>query len=219
MPCIKENGARIGLVLFLLSGIISSIIFSFPAENAEPAAKNEIIFSHEKHLAAAGAECGACHAAAASSQLGTDNLLPGEKSCLGCHEKKDCGLCHRHPENPRALEKISGYSPKFNHAIHRDLGLDCRKCHETLSEPVCVQPASLLPAMRPCMDCHDGKAADKSCIVCHEDPKGKVPESHQKSGWLVRHVGIVLKDNGQSCLLCHTNDHCQVCHPGNYLIQ
>lgn len=219
MPCSRENSARVGLVLLLLTGFIPSKIFSFPAENVEPATKNEIIFSHEKHSGAPGANCAACHSAATSSRLGADNLLPAENICLGCHERNDCGLCHRNPGNPQPLERISGYSPKFDHAVHRDLGLDCRKCHESLSEPDGVQPAGLLPAMRPCMNCHDGKAANKNCIVCHEDPKGKVPESHQTSSWLVRHVGVVLKDNGQSCLMCHGNDHCRVCHPGNYLFQ
>ena len=90
-------------------------------------------------------------------------------------------------------------------------------CHKKLSE----SPDAVfgnLPQMSLCMECHDGKAADKSCVVCHEDPKGKLPADHQRSGWMVEHVGPVLKDNGKSCLMCHTNEQCQVCHQGDYLV-
>ena len=39
------------------------------------------------------------------------------------------------------------------------------------------------------MTCHDGQTADKSCIVCHEDPDGKLPEDHQPKA---RRLGLFL---------------------------
>lgn len=174
----------------------------------------ELIFSHAAHINM-GIDCSQCHTRVDSSDKGTDSLLPVMDACRECHdidEAETCGLCHSDAENPAALEPVIDYSPKFNHAAHISIGVECESCHEGISLSDSSSTVHL-PLMDPCMACHDGETADRSCITCHEKPEGKYPEDHKPKEWTIDHVFEYSIDQGNSCKTCHTNEQCQRCHP------
>ncbi|MEA1996110.1 MAG: cytochrome c3 family protein [Gemmatimonadota bacterium] len=206
------------LTMFLLySGLLFFALILPDSIRARKAP--EVIFSHQVHLGM-GIECEMCHQKAAESSSGADNLLPGEDACRECHDTGDvetCGDCHSDTLNPRALEPVVDYSPKYSHAAHLGRELKCESCHIGLSGSD-SSSTEHLPAMEPCMSCHDGETADRSCIVCHEKEQGKKPADHVPESWLVEHVEPVMNDNGKSCMICHDNRSCRKCHEGEYLI-
>jgi hypothetical protein len=199
---------------FSLFGLTALLLF---VPNIIGARKDsEIIFSHDKHTEM-GIECQTCHPHVQESKAGTDNLLPAKSICLQCHDQDSLAKYNFPADNPGTLEPDTNYSPKFSHAAHLNPETPCERCHEGVSTSD-SSSTKHLTAMTTCMHCHNGKNADKRCIVCHEDPKGKIPADHRPKSWLVGHVADVLKDNGASCLTCHENKDCQACHQGEYLI-
>lgn len=174
----------------------------------------EVVFSHRTHAVKAEAACSLCHSGAEASKTGMDNLLPAREVCGECHAEEETFLYPNYldgVDNPAAIVRISDYSRKFNHSVHFMKGIDCKVCHGgiELSESTC---AGQLPLMEPCMVCHDGKTADRSCIACHEKPEGKYPEDHNLKTWIIDHVFEYSIDLGNSCKICHTNESCQRCH-------
>jgi len=212
MPFYLKKNSMIA-VLFFSAGLIFFVVSNSVGARKPP----KIIFSHGQHAAVLGIECETCHPKAAESTLGTDNLLPGKSECLECHDAEACEKFNCDTDIPGVLEPVTDYSPKFSHAVHLKKEIGCERCHEgiSLSDSAATEH---LPPMAPCMVCHDGTTADKSCIVCHEDPKGKIPADHRPKSWMVEHVAQVLMDNGASCMMCHDNKSCQQCHKGDYLI-
>ena len=179
--------------------------------------KPEVIFPHRYHIEEVGLECELCHAAAQESETGRDDLLPEKDACLECHDMDDCSKCHSDTENPMAIERVTDYSPKFNHAAHINKEVTCERCHTGIS----VSDSAVtehLPAMEPCMACHDGVQADKSCILCHEHPRGKLPRDHVFPVWKIQHGDDARLDDGASCTICHEKNDCQVCHQGDNLL-
>ncbi|HUU29027.1 MAG TPA: cytochrome c3 family protein [archaeon] len=204
--------------VFVLPAVFIILLISL--SNAVKAQKPpEIIFSHKAHLSL-GLECATCHARTETSGKGTDNLLPGKVVCAECHavqDAKGCVKCHSDKENMRALEQVIDYSPKFSHAAHNKIKIGCESCHQGISISDSLSAAHL-PPMKPCMACHDGKTADKSCILCHEKPEGKYPADHQPKEWIIDHVFEFSVDMGSSCKMCHTNEQCQRCHLDRVLL-
>ncbi|MEA2062552.1 MAG: hypothetical protein U9P14_02535 [Gemmatimonadota bacterium] len=179
--------------------------------------KPELIFSHNLHVGDMGMECELCHAAAQESKTGLDNLFPEKDACLECHEIENCRICHSDTENPRSLGRIEDYSPKFNHALHLKKQIACERCHTGV--PASDSSASEhIPAMEPCMGCHDGMEADNSCIVCHEHQRGKLPADHVFPAWKEQHGDEARFDNAASCRVCHAINDCQQCHQGDNLL-
>jgi hypothetical protein len=166
-------------------------------------------------------ECDACHETAATSKTGGDDLLPAKSVCAECHDVEDadnCGECHAEGSAPTAMTRIVDYNPKFDHAVHDRQGIGCDRCHPGVAESD-SSASHHLPPMPPCMACHDGETADKGCIVCHEDPDGKLPEDHKPREWIADHVFAFSLDLGESCKLCHNNEQCQRCHLDRVLLK
>ncbi|HUU26320.1 MAG TPA: cytochrome c3 family protein [archaeon] len=180
--------------------------------------KPEIIFSHRLHTEDVGVECEVCHAKAGESKSGLDNLMPEKKVCLVCHEDDvdKCEKCHRNKEKPRAIERITAYSPKFNHAVHLEKGAACERCHSGVSKSDSASTEHI-PGMAVCMQCHDGIQAGKDCIICHEHPRGRLPEDHILPLWQKHHGDEARIDNGTACIMCHNRNDCQECHQGDNL--
>ncbi|MBN2290721.1 MAG: cytochrome c3 family protein [Candidatus Glassbacteria bacterium] len=179
-------------------------------------ARPELVFSHRLHVEEMGMECGLCHSRAEESRTGSDNLLPAMAACQECHDLESCGTCHSDTLNPRAVEQVTGYSPKFSHAAHLAKEVPCERCHAGVS--VSDSAASEhLPAMEPCMACHDGIQAEKACILCHEHPRGKLPVDHVFPAWKTQHGDDARLDDAAACMLCHERNDCQQCHQGDNL--
>lgn len=210
------RGVTVYLVIVLTSLFLPATLFS-QAEPAESGNRLDLVFSHRVHVDSAGIGCAACHPAATGSEKGADNLLQPEANCLGCHDKNPCSRCHTDQREPGSFARVTDYSPTFDHRVHISMGLECNVCHARLSDSP-AESARLLPGMAPCLDCHNGKTADRDCYLCHKLDEDLVPQNHKKKQWMVEHVGVVMKDRGKACQLCHTNNDCSVCHAGDYLI-
>ena len=200
------------LPLFFL-GPVLLLALAESGKRTEP----EVIFSHRYHVEDMGVECEMCHKPVGESKTGSDDLLPEKDVCLECHEVESCELCHSDTENPRAIERVIGYSPKFNHEIHIKKKVTCEHCHAgvAVSESSATEH---VPPMDPCMSCHDGTQADKSCILCHEHPRGKLPPDHVFPVWKSQHGDDARLDDAASCMLCHERNDCQQCHQGDNLL-
>jgi c(7)-type cytochrome triheme protein len=152
----------------------------FPQTNQD----QDLIFSHRKHLARQP-ECVQCHTSILWSTSAQDRNLPGEKTCLTCHDGaragKECALCHTNPGGvqPRATP---GRHIRFNHQLHLSFGNLApafAKAIDTgryLSEPGDMRRH--LNTENACLACHRGiletdlatranLPAMADCLVCH----------------------------------------------------
>lgn len=177
------------------------------------APQRDIVFHHAQH-AEAGLECTACHAPAARSTTGIDNLLPGHSGCSDCHDvQADAGCTMCHAGEPQAGPRITDYSALFSHERHlREAKLECAACHADLDAPVAPGRAGHLPAMAECMACHTERKAANDCRTCHAPNEDLRPADH-KLDWLALHGAAAV--NEDACKLCHEPDQCLKCHSGD----
>ncbi len=213
---LQIKGVRLTICLLSLGLVV--LVFSL-AIAVEVKCPPGIIFSHQVHDSV-GIACNVCHAEADTSSKGSHRLLPAKSTCNECHDVEDdenCSLCHSDPAAPRSLEPVTDYSPKFNHAAHASNGIGCLICHAEINSPD-SSTSQGLPPMEPCMGCHDGETAERSCIVCHEEPEGKYPADHVPKEWIIDHVFEYSVDLGESCKMCHTNSQCQRCRPDRAIL-
>ncbi len=203
------------IILSGISLIIISIIATLFAENKSN--EKDLIFSHKFHIEEAGAECDACHAEAATSTKGTDDLLPKEESCLACHDKEDmgCKACHKSGEKPVLLARIDNYSANFNHSKHIEQGFKCNDCHAGIEKKSATNECRHLPKMAKCMTCHETPEESKGCYLCHNEKEELKPNDHTEL-WTSNH-GSFHESGGNACSACHTESFCTECHLGENL--
>lgn len=151
--------------------------------------------------------CTRCHAAAPTSALASDSLIPAEASCNPCHADRTdrahptedtCGTCHvgfvpAETEGAMGIVPASGFSSpnlRFDHQGHLARGMACTDCHDVSGVRVATRAS--LPTMQQCFACHappglggPGEASAPSrCETCHlSDPDGVLTTSFA-SGWL-----------------------------------
>lgn len=140
------------------------------------------------HAKIAGQPCVQCHPQGLTSRSSSDRLAMGS------------GLLSA----PPALN--------FDHAAHRQRGVDCAACHGALG--------STWPKKAQCATCHDVERVDQ-CVQCHPaDPSGRV-RTQWPRGRLVptSHGPNFARDHGvvepEKCATCHAPPDCQRCHLGN----
>ena len=202
--------ATVGITILCWAALLGS------AQREKP----EVIFPHSDHVEVMGMECEICHPGVAESRSGVDDHLPSKHGCAGCHDVEDtarCTLCHSSPDQPRSFARITGYSPKFNHAVHIEKEVSCAHCHGAVAKSD-SSSTEHLPGMQACMGCHDGMQAQKDCILCHETAGGKIPVDHVSPLWVRQHGDDASLDDGQSCMVCHARNDCQECHQGDNLL-
>jgi Cytochrome c7 and related cytochrome c len=148
-----------------------------------------LTFDHARH-ARRGITCDRCHAAAWTSTVAKDSLLPGEAACRACHAiDRDnparavaagqpparCDACHPGfvpPPGPAGRfatppqVSIPTAALKFNHRLHGTRGIACALCHTGVEE-VALATTLQLPRMGLCLGCHDGRQATARCAACH----------------------------------------------------
>lgn len=173
----------------------------------------DLIFSHEMHVTELGTSCTDCHAAAETSLLPTDNMLPDMETCYQCHdEDAACSMCHQDEDNAAPYPRIVNYVEKFPHAKHSDK--KCSTCHEGVESSSNIMD-SHLPGMTTCVNCHNDQEAVDYCYVCHDTDTDLKPVDH-KLDWTKAH-GIASQTQSEDCAMCHTENQCQDCHEGDNL--
>jgi len=202
------------LILSAMMLLAITILATLLAENKSE--EPDLIFSHKKHIQEAGAECETCHSIAATSTKGTDDLLPKEESCLGCHDKNDmgCKACHNSGDKPVLLPRIDNYAALFNHAKHISEGKKCLDCHSGI-EFTETASGSHLPNMNKCMSCHETPENVEGCYFCHNKNDNLKPKDHNEL-WAVNH-GSFKEASVNNCASCHTENYCMECHKGENL--
>jgi hypothetical protein len=194
-------------------------------------------FSHRVHLAQK-LPCLTCHAAATTSVLPADNLLPGPETCAGCHTGA--------PARPAKVEAvIKTPAPtlvsKFNHRQHLRIGtwiprliakaIDtktylspsggireqlvfsnaCTGCHRGLAQSDQVTKVNL-PQMADCLVCHTKIEPPFSCATCHVDSPALKPANHGP-GFVDLHSSGKANHDKTTRAVCHGRRFtCLGCH-------
>ena len=172
-----------------------------------------IKFNHVLHVKDAGMKCEDCHTAVVNSVSAKDNLNPKKKVCAGCHDvndQKTCNLCHY--DGVYKKLRASDRELTFSHKQHIDKR-QCLDCHIGLDNvKFAKESAAGFPNMQNCYTCHNNHEASNNCEACHTNLTNLTPKDHQKSNFLNEHktqFGVSSKDN---CMMCHSDNFCQVCH-------
>lgn len=237
----SANKFYIGLILIcsLLLGIIS---IGAVSNNSTPAGGTQdrskiIIFSHKTHISM-GTECVECHKNAKTSEKSEDNLLPKMADCYTCHDEKTtpCEKCHPEGSEPAPFE-----NPKreivYSHKFHiENAKMQCTTCHQKLEEvDYSAEAEKGMPSMDICFGCHNnglekqkteiqkinktGKAASKSCELCHTNLTTIKPKTHNKIDFTKFHGKMARVGMFDTrCQACHTESYCQGCHDGSPLL-
>ncbi|NOX87949.1 MAG: hypothetical protein GXO77_02910 [Calditrichaeota bacterium] len=201
------------LIIFFL--ILNSNLFSQDKVD-------RLKFSHKLHVVEQEVECQACHGSAEKSETGKDDLLPSMETCADCHDVEDeenCSKCHTDVENIQLRPRIESYNQKFSHKLHLGKGLDCKSCHQSVTQES-VPLSQVLPTMVQCMDCHKQKAVSTECSACHLPGEQLKPASHtldfSRAHSILARIGTDIKGQ-KNCTTCHNVNFCQDCHEGDNL--
>ncbi len=224
MKTIKVTGIFGTAVIFLL--VLTSC--AVPEKQDESAG---IIFSHALHITDAEMDCSDCHAAAASSSVMTDRLLPAKSVCGTCHDvNADCAMCHDDPTRAATMEQ-RGKDLIFPHAVHTDSEIACLRCHTGVNESTRAKDR-FSPTMELCWSCHNGGDAPNflpvngtnldgqimpltsTCLNCHKGDGSEsfLPVNHD-AFWKDSH-GLAARGNQSDCYQCHESAGCTSCHDG-----
>lgn len=218
--------------LFILVGAISFISltayinfdnktsgkFNLIKSNKVADNKGLIKFNHAFHVKDQGIACKDCHVKASTSTTLKDNLIPLMSDCATCHDVKDekgCNLCHF--EKPYKKLTPTTKELTFSHKYHSDLGKQCVDCHKGLDKvKLSGESAGVFPPMETCASCHNSTKANNNCSACHKNLTNLRPKTHLNSNFLNEHKVISnLEDNKNNCMMCHSDNFCQVCHQPN----
>jgi hypothetical protein len=194
--------------------------------------KEELIFSHKKHLEM-DAECEMCHTEVSESTLASSNNYPKEENCLECHEREDCSLCHLNVDNavplvPPPTGLIFPHKDHLDSAVKNQSAarrtraeainkivpfvkegslekqIDCMTCHESAEESEKATD-NLKPKMKTCLKCHE--VTGENCTLCHSDlgERDFVPASHYFA-WLLGHQQMASIEGESLCGNCHRGE-------------
>lgn len=203
-------------ILIIAAGLSLAMKEPFNRMSNDEDRSKLIKFTHKFHIQEAGAECEACHYAAKTSKLSSDNLLGDHQSCESCHEEKvssECGFCHVDPENIVAIENPVR-ELTFSHENHTVKSIKCETCHEGLAQTVYATSANM-PEMSTCTTCHTKTNISTECTACHTDFTGLIPKDHLGGNFKKDHKRLTrLGETNISCSTCHTENFCQDCHSG-----
>jgi cytochrome c553 len=177
---------------------------------------SDIKFSHAFHAGQQEIDCLTCHPSVDTSKTAQDKNLPTMEVCGACHDVEDdknCGQCHRNPDDPLALP--NPVRPIFfNHQRHLSQKTACNLCHGDVGLGETLTEASM-PKMALCFTCHDGAKAPGKCEICHGQRIG-LADIHP-SDWRHQHPEKAAS-NRAWCTGCHrTEVFCLNCHRGDNL--
>lgn len=103
--------------------------------------------------------------------------LPGEGTCMSCHQAVKTESPHIQKlaaaaKAKQAIEWVRVYKiPSFvyfSHRVHTKAGTTCESCHGPVRERDVITKEVALN-MQACMACHAEKKARNDCTTCHEE--------------------------------------------------
>ncbi|MHB8876437.1 MAG: cytochrome c3 family protein [Myxococcaceae bacterium] len=174
---------------------------------------------HAKHQEA-GVECDACHEKVATAKSLAESLIPPMDKCGECHDVADdkaCGMCHTHPDEPAARERVNLHLnfPHDKHLANPDIKGECARCHKALPEPERTAPIAG-PPMALCLECHNhAKDYDEGrCSLCHQElnrfPLRPVSDFSHRGDFVREHA--LSARSTVVCAQCHEQTFCTDCH-------
>ncbi|NOZ02384.1 MAG: hypothetical protein GXP54_10910 [Deltaproteobacteria bacterium] len=185
--------------------------------------RDQIHFSHKKHVVEEELECEECHSAIVDSNKVTESVFPSEKKCMECHDKEEggCGQCHADPKRPTTWQTHRVQSVVFSHATH--LGakgkdgkkIECTDCHGDVRDAESPRMTGTPRMYDTCMNCHRNDFREIKCKKCHEDlienPARPVRLFSHDADFMQRH-GTLARGDEKVCEHCHRQDYCADCH-------
>ncbi|MCB9556311.1 MAG: cytochrome c3 family protein [Deltaproteobacteria bacterium] len=187
-----------------------------------PQLREQLIFSHKKHVGEA--DCSDCHGDIAQATGPTEGKFIGKGGkhggCTACHDdevadKDQCKMCHVGKDKNIKLSRRTR-NLNFSHKAHDKSRVKdgCKTCHAaayTTTKP----GTKMVPKMSVCTDsCHKKQMAELQCSGCHKNLESlTVPavslavhdgNFHRRHGTLAR--------NTQTCAQCHDQTFCADCH-------
>jgi c(7)-type cytochrome triheme protein len=174
-----------------------------------------IKFDHSFHINEADVACEDCHTKAKNSLSAKDNLNPVKADCATCHDVNDqntCNMCHF--DNVYKKLESSRKELIFSHNFHLETeNMQCTDCHKGLDKiKYAKQSAAAFPPMETCYSCHDNKKAMNNCEGCHTNLTSLIPKDHEKTNFLNEHKLVFGISAEKNCMMCHSDNFCQVCH-------
>lgn len=193
-----QEGSRGAFVAVALLSLFA--LFAFAVKGGKKSGRTVflgrsagITASHPAHVSSYKADCEVCHEGAIGSGDSSDYLVPGPKSCSGCHPGsacgsgkivESCGKCHAGKPVPYATLKIKHRKQvevKFPHARHvkgKGGGERCAGCHPLPSARKAGKRSNPgMPGMKLCLGCHNHSKEYESfqCDICHfKNKEGKL---------------------------------------------
>ena len=202
----------------------SYLVGSWAGDGKTASKRDVITFSHNRHVMKEGVGCEDCHGDMSKNEsLEAKRMIPREKTCLDCHEKKDnCKMCHQNPEQPTTLVDTRMPGLKFSHKNHVGRTLPdsedkvkCDTCHADVKNATTASMNNRPAMLETCGQCHQKDFGRDNCTRCHEAGSlgGKVSNELFDHGgdWLRRH-GSAARGSDTACAHCHKVDTCAACH-------
>jgi hypothetical protein len=216
------SSARARTILLVLASLAAQGLGCARAVMRTPPPNPDVVtFSHQKHIAEAGAACADCHAGIAT-QTALPAALEGPKmaKCGDCHELKlqgKCGLCHARASAPSTY----AWAPppgklRLSHAAHLGRTKACETCHGEVAKTVRLSQIRR-PSHPQCLSCHEHRADYRRlrCDRCHtnlrEYPLEAIAVFNHEGNWLHEHKAHG-KTNAAACGQCHMERFCDACH-------
>jgi len=212
--------ARAGSLLLGLA-VLAVLGCAREAKRTPSPSPDVINFSHQQHIAAAGATCVDCHVGVAG-ETALPTAPPGPKmaKCGECHEIKapdKCGLCHAQARQPTTY----AWTPppgklRLSHAAHAGRTKTCETCHGDVGKTVRLSQIRR-PGHTQCLSCHEHREDYRllRCDRCHtnlrEYPLEAIALFNHEGNWLKEHKAHG-KTNAGACGQCHMERFCDACH-------
>ncbi len=171
-------------------------------------------FAHRAHVVS-GVSCTKCHESVAEKSYRDPVQLPGDASCLACHDQphdaRACLQCHGGAQRARVAQ--ARHYLRFSHKAHLpQVKGQCTPCHSAEKGG-----ATLLPTMADCLSCHAHRDdfVVRGCDRCHRNlsADGLRPADHvvHALDFSQRH-GAQASAQADLCTSCHTQQQCAACH-------
>ena len=212
------------LVATLLLPACTYLVGSWASGPTEAEGKDQVIFSHKRHIVSESLACADCHGDVAKSEsLQGARALPNEAACLECHDKKDnCKQCHANPAAPTTWVDQRMPGIKFSHKGHipraaaGKAGTDsCLPCHTGIDQHERVSEDFRPGMVSTCSQCHQKDFGKGDCTLCHTQGSlgsaVSVDVFDHGADWLHRH-GQMARGGELVCAHCHKQETCAQCH-------
>jgi hypothetical protein len=175
---------------------------------------------------ATGPTCDACHATTAHGEAVRFKRGPVMEECVSCHSGKglpiDCETCHLENADEEALARTYGpwqvtHGPNWRKTHGLGDTDSCVTCHPKGYCTRCHGVA--LPHPADFGATHGLAAVEKpdACATCHADRTAFCDACHtiempHPEGFIAEHPRIAKSDADPTCLHCHADNDCGLCH-------